>query len=94
MLNGQQSDSGYYQCLAQNEVGMDIATAYITFNRKRKSLTAYTQRNHYIWNYMSSQVQCALDVSVISGKPFHNFFVTRKLLKNLTIQILNFSSVS
>ena len=39
VLNGQQSDSGYYQCVAENEVGMDVATAYIQFNRKRKLRT-------------------------------------------------------
>ena len=31
MLHGQAEESGYYQCMAENEAGIDIATTYIRF---------------------------------------------------------------
>ena len=44
-------------------------------------------------------MQCALDEFVISGKPevhsmITQFLTGKKLLKNVTLQILNFISVS
>ena len=51
MLHGQAEESGYYQCMAENEAGIDIATTYIRFKINGKFIS--DSEKLYIFSYLS-----------------------------------------